>query len=349
MSNFDSVKLNFSPLVCICIPTFNAAETIAETLQSILAQTYSNFVVHISDNASTDNTLKIIESILDDRVTIHKYTENVGAEGNFTRCIELATGKYTAIFHADDIYEPDMVIKQIAYLEDNLDVGAAFTEALTIDEQGAPFGTIGCVPRSSSKVTRLNFPELLKTMLLHQNFLVCPSVMVRTVIYKEVIKVWGSSLFKSASDVDTWLRLAHYQTIAVLNDKLMRYRISSAQFSNSNRNRIERADFFLVMDHYLAKDDVRSFLTIEDFRHYARLERHERVARAYNLFGFGRVTEAKPLLSGFLCWDAIYAAIFSRRGLMTFSGWILLNILIKVGALNAGILIVNHLKRMLTK
>lgn len=346
MSESDTHKLPFLPLVCICIPTYNSAATIADTLKSILMQSYGNFVVHISDNASTDNTLKVIETIVDKRVTIHKYTENVGAEGNFTRCIDLATGKYTAIFHADDIYEPDMVIKQVAYLEGNLDVGAVFTQAITIDEQGMPFGFIGGVPGSSSKVTCLNFSQLLKTMLLHHNFLVCPSVMVRTIIYKNEIKVWGSSIFKSASDVDTWLRLARFQSIAVISEKLMRYRISRSQYSHLNRNRTEKADFFLVTDYYLALSDVRSFITRDDLRHYGWLERHERVALAFNLFGLERVAEAKQQLKGFFCCDATRAAISSKRGLVTLFGGMLLFLLMLFGTSKTVISFVKTIKKI---
>ena len=93
-----------SPLVCICVPTYNVESTVRETILSILAQTYSNIVVHISDNSSTDNTLSIIEALNDPRIIIHRNETNVGGEGNFTRCIQMATGKYTAIFHADDVY-----------------------------------------------------------------------------------------------------------------------------------------------------------------------------------------------------------------------------------------------------
>ena len=75
------------PLVCICIPTYNVAATVRETLESILAQTYKNIVVHISDNASTDGTLDVIESITDSRITIHRHAVNVGGEGNFNRYV----------------------------------------------------------------------------------------------------------------------------------------------------------------------------------------------------------------------------------------------------------------------
>lgn len=336
-----------SPLVCICIPTYNVEATVRETLESILAQTYPNLVVHVSDNASTDDTLRVVESIADSRITIHRQEKNIGAEGNFTKCLQLATGKYTAIFHADDLYEPEMVAKQVKFLEGHPDVGAVFTEAITINEQGVPFGVIGRAPRSKAReVARFDFQELFQAMLLHHNFLVCPSAMVRTEIYRDEIKVWGGSLFQSASDVDTWLRLAAKQPIAVLGERLMQYRISQAQFSAAIRNRVERTDFFLVMDHYLAKPEIRNFTTKEDLRHYGWLERHERVARAFNLVGLGRIAEAKDLLKDSFGWDAIYAAMVSRRGAVTLAGGILLRLLMSFGAPRKIVAIASSIKRI---
>lgn len=334
------------PLVCICIPTYNAAATIKETLDSILSQSYPNLVVHISDNASIDDTVRIIEQINDPRITIHKTDNNLGAEGNFTQCIQLAEGKYTAIFHADDLYKPDMVAKQVAFLENNPNISAVFAGADTIDERGAVFGAMGKVPGTKSLVSFFDFQHLLQAMLLHHNFLICPSAMARTEIFKDGIREWGNKIYKSSSDVDVWLKLAKIGPIAVLGEKLMGYRISKAQFSDRIRNRTERTDFFIVMDNYLAQPEVRSFITQSDLRHYQWLERHERVARAFNLFGLARNAEAKVLLEGLFCFDAIRAAMSGRRGLVTLAGGILLQILLQVGGGRNGAGIVKVIKKI---
>jgi hypothetical protein len=220
----------------------------------------------------------------------------------------------------------------VEYLEGNADVSAVFTEATTIDECGIPFGVIGAVPGNSHGVRRLGFVELLRSMLLYNNYLVCPSAMVRTEIYKYEIKEWGNSLFRSASDVDIWLRLSKRGQIAVLDEPLMRYRISGMQFSYLNRTRTERLDFFRVMDDYLSRPEVRDFLTRADFRHYGWLERHECVARSMNLFALGRVAESRKLLTGILTWDAVHAAVRTRRGFVTLMGLALLRIAIPFGA-----------------
>lgn len=334
------------PLVCICIPTYNAAGTIRETLKSILAQTHPNLVVHISDNASTDETLEIIESMADSRVRVHRHEKNIGGEGNFTRCIQLATGKYTAIFHADDIYEPEMITMQVDYLEENPEVGATLTEAMTIDEHGVVLGNIGGPPGEKGKTKRYDFSKLIKTVLLHHNIMVCPSAMVRTQIFHEEIKQWRGDMFHSGADLDVWLRIASKHMVVILGEQLMRYRVSRAQFSDSIRSRTERSDFFLVMDHYLAQPEVRKFITANDLRHYRWLERHDQVARAINLFVAGRIPEAKDLLRCLFCRDAIYAAIVTRRGLVTLLGGFLLWLFILFGFRRIGNKLIKFMRKI---
>ena len=104
---------NKQPLVSICIPTYNVEKTIAETLNSIIDQTYKNLEIVISENASTDNTLSLLDKFNDPRIKIYRTSKTIIAEQNFSRCIELATGDYIAIFHADDLYNSNMVEKQV--------------------------------------------------------------------------------------------------------------------------------------------------------------------------------------------------------------------------------------------
>lgn len=303
------------PLVSICIPTYNAADTVRETLASILAQTYPNLVVHVSDNASTDDTLNVIESIADSRVTIHRYAENIGGEGNFNRCIQLAEGKYTAIFHADDIYEPDMVAKQVAFLEANPEAGAVFTEASLIDEVGNKIGEFRLPQGIESQNGSYDFATMFKAVLRNYNFFICSSVMAPTKLYKEEIKCWRGDLFKSSADLDLWLRILQCHPIGYLPERLMRYRISHSQFSAGVRLRTERADFFLVIDHYLKKEPIREMLSATDLNNYRWLDRRDRVMRAVNLFITGQPKQANELLRGVFSWDALKAALKSKRGL----------------------------------
>jgi glycosyltransferase involved in cell wall biosynthesis len=303
------------PLVCICIPTYNAAGTVREMLASILAQSYPNLVVHVSDNASTDGTLKVIELIADSRVTIHRFAENIGGEGNFNRCIQLAEGKYTAIFHADDIYEPNMVSKQVAFLEAHPEAGAVFTEASLVDEIGNKIGEVRLPQGIESKNGLYSFTTMFKAILRHYNFFICPSVMVRTQVYQEEIKCWRGDLFKSSADLDLWLRILQSHPIGYLPERLMRYRISHNQFSARVRLKTERADFFLVIDHYLKKKSVHERLSATDMSNYRCLDRRDRVMRAVNLFITEHPKQANELIPDIFSWNALDAALTSKRGL----------------------------------
>jgi glycosyltransferase involved in cell wall biosynthesis len=305
------------PLVCVCIPTFNAAATIQETLESILAQTYSNLIIHIVDNASTDKTLEIAGAMADPRIHIHSNESNIGAEGNFTRCIQMAAGEYTAIFHADDLYGADMVAKQVAFLESHPDVGAVFTEAYMIDEENLKIGAIAFPAELKLQGNQLAFADIFRSILRYSNFFVCPSAMLRTRVYLDEIAVWRGELFGTGADLDVWLRVAEHHAVGILPERLVRYRISASQGTQTLRERIARGDFFRVIDHYLAKSAIGSMVTSHDLNNYYRLERTDKAVRATNLFLLERYEEARTLCREVLVPDALLAAAESRRGLIT--------------------------------
>ena len=337
------------PLVCICIPTFNAELTIRDTLLSILSQSYCNFVVHISDNASTDNTIKVIEGVADSRVHIHRQVYNVGGEENFNNCIRLAEGKYTAIFHADDIYESEMVECQVAFLERHVQAGAVFTEASLIDECGKKYGAIKFPDGLGSYHKLYDFEMIFKAVLRHSNFLICPSVMARTCVYKKYIQSWRGDLFKSSADLDVWLRISCKYPIGMLPAQLMRYRVGSNQFSAKVRVQIERADFFLVTEYYLEQRSVRKILNGIDIANYACLDRRDRVMRAVNCFLNGRFEDSQNLLYDACSWQAWKAGMLSKRGFGVLVAGVYLKLLLILRLEATGRLTLVFLRRIMRK
>lgn len=310
--------------VCICIPTYNAEQTIGETLQSLLVQDYPDLIIKVVDNASTDKTLAVVSNFNDPRVSIYRSDENIGAEPNFTRCISLAEGDYTAIYHADDIYEPDMVRRQVEFLNAHSEACAVFTEAMKIDEYGRPIGWLRVPNDKDMNKEVLDFNNLFRSILKHSNFLICPSAMARTQTYRDVIGAWRGDLFGSSADLDVWLRFAKYGAIGLIREPLMRYRVSQYQGSQTLcRLRTERADFFRVVDYYNTHSP-ELFLTKSSNKHYLRLQRTDRLVRAVNLIRLGRIKEAAKLSADVISADAWLAAMTSRRGLMTLTGWMYL-------------------------
>ena len=337
------------PLVCICVPTYNSALTIRETLLSITAQSYANLKIKVVDNASVDDTAAVVDAIADSRIELHRNPVNIGAEGNFNRCIALAEGKYSAIFHADDVYERHMVEKQVAFLEAHPTAGGVFTEATLVDERGHPAGVIQQPADVAASGPLFDFRRLYKAILQHSNFLICPSFMVRTDVFQHDIKAWRGEMFGSSADLDVWLRVLQHHACGILPEPLMRYRISTAQFSAAVRQGTGRADFFRVIDHYQAQAWVAQQLEPADYLNYARLERRDRVMRAVNSLLKDELAQACELCRDVLSPDAFWAAVQSKRGLMVLTLGVFVRVSIALGLASPAKRILNYLKRKANK
>ena len=108
------------PLVSICIPMYNAEKTIGKTISSILNQKYKNIEIIIVDNCSSDASVKIIQSFNDPRLRLIQNDIHLPkGEHNWNRCFAYAKGEFMAIFHADDVYLPDMIFRQNEMFEKN--------------------------------------------------------------------------------------------------------------------------------------------------------------------------------------------------------------------------------------
>jgi glycosyltransferase involved in cell wall biosynthesis len=283
------------PLVSICLPTYNAVKTVMSTLQSILNQTYHNLEILVVDNASTDNTSSLLGQVNDPRLVIHKNERNIGAEANFSRCIELASGEYIAIFHADDLYLPNMVEKQVRAFQDDPAAGAVFTMASLINDRDEIIGESKLPAELRDKRVH-HFPQIFFSILESGNFLVTPSCMVRGKLYKELAPFDGDR-FGTSADLDMWLRILEKGPIAVLDEKLISYRVSTTHGSYQwPFVRTEEADFFKVMDYYLSvKSEVLHIpRSVRDRYEFQRSL--DKIIRAINHLNKRESAEARRLL-----------------------------------------------------
>jgi len=291
------------PLICICVPTYNSAATLSGTLDSILAQTYDNISIFVVDNASTDNSAAIADgyAVLDSRVRVLRHSENVGAEGNFTRCLQLASGDYTAIYHSDDIYSPYMVEEQVSFLEQNPAAGAVLTMAIAIDASGAE-GRVYRLPKELHRGADglYDFAAIFRSMLRNGNFLFCPSAMVRTPVYRDHIKKWDPGNFHTAADGDVWLRILQKYPIGIIDKPLLKYRISVSSFSyHAARGKTEPHDMVRLFDAYM-KGPARGIIGDKERKDFALLVMKDNINRSFNLLLSDKRNEALSLLKSSL-------------------------------------------------
>lgn len=149
-----------NPLVVIGVPVHNGARFLRETLDSLMAQTYPNLELIISDNASTDETESICRSFLrDDRVRYRRSSENIGASRNINSLFSEAKGKYFKLAAADDLHEPTYVERCVDSLEHDSAAVMAYARARFIDQNGSPLAYVdpGFNLQSDSARDRLRY------------------------------------------------------------------------------------------------------------------------------------------------------------------------------------------------
>jgi len=122
-----------SPTVTVGIPTYNRAALLKETLESVLAQTYCDFRLVISDNASSDETPEVVASYPDARIEYVRGERNIGMIGNFNRLIDLAETEFLMLLSDDDRLYPDYLGSVVDVLQRHQNVGLVHTAFDEID------------------------------------------------------------------------------------------------------------------------------------------------------------------------------------------------------------------------
>ena len=104
------------PLVSVIMPTFNCGQYIIQSIESVIAQTVTDWELLIVDDCSTDNTAEVLKPYLEKYPNIHYYVlpQNGGPAVARTEAMKRATGKYIAFLDSDDLWMPDKLEKQIA-------------------------------------------------------------------------------------------------------------------------------------------------------------------------------------------------------------------------------------------
>lgn len=270
--------MEYSKTVCICIPCFNNEATIYETLQSIINQTYENVKIKVFDNASTDNSLKIVKKFVDEGHDIEIYQNVITTTGeeNFNRCIQNSDSDYTAIFHSDDVYEPSIISEQVDLMIKG-DCVAVATHSYLINSDGKKVGQ-RFIPKEllASDVAILSKADLTSYFFKYGNFITCPSVLFKTDVLKNRIKEFRGKFFKTSSDFDVWFRLSDIGSLGFIRKPLINYRLSDSSYSfNLSKVRVSDHDMLLVLKYYLDRYQNEIFYNdiLEDYNFLLQKDR----------------------------------------------------------------------------
>lgn len=146
-----------NPLVSVCIPTYRGAAFLTAAIDSVLNQTYPHFEVWILDDNSPDDTQAVVSRYSDPRIRYIRHPQNLGPEGNWNRCLELAQGKYFKLLPHDDLLAADCLEEQVSVLEADSagDIALVFGSRQIIDPEGRILMTRDLPRAKAGRIDRL--------------------------------------------------------------------------------------------------------------------------------------------------------------------------------------------------
>lgn len=214
--------MNSTPTVSVLLPVYNAERFVAQSIQSILQQSFTDFELIILNDGSTDGSLKVIEQFNDERIRIVSH-ENMGLGATLNKGMEISKGKYIARQDADDISLPKRFEKQLDFLRKNPDVAVVGAHAQIIDEDGvlqARFQRHSCDSDSIKADLIFNNPFVHSSVLLNK---------------EKVFSVAHYSSERGAlEDFRLWSEVSRKFPLANLNEILVHYREVGAGISQTN-------------------------------------------------------------------------------------------------------------------
>lgn len=178
-------------LVSIIMPSYNASRFIAESIKSVLAQTYQNWELLITDDCSKDSSIEVVARIVgkDRCIKLFPLLQNVGAAAARNVAIEHAKGQYIAFLDSDDVWEPEKLEKHLTFMKQNK-YAFTYSEYYVMEEDGRRTKSIIHIP------TSLSYYQYLQNTIIG-----CLTV----VIDRSIVGDFRMPLIKSSHDMALWL------------------------------------------------------------------------------------------------------------------------------------------------
>lgn len=240
--------MSSTPVISVLLPVYNAEKYIEQAVTSVLNQTFTDFELIVINDASTDNTLPILNGFSDNRIKIITNPESYRISKSLNIGIRLAKGEYIARMDGDDIAHPKRFEKQIALFFAKPDVSFCCTWVRQFKDN------------VSKKYIKRNYPnhDEIKANLLFLNTIFHPTVMFK----KEALKKYNLSYDESLrllEDYTLWVNASEKVRFANINEALLDYRIHTTNISvlkGENRNKLDEGHY-RVYQHIFNKLELK--------------------------------------------------------------------------------------------
>jgi len=233
------------PLVTICLPTYNRAPMLRNSLQTICAQDYEPLEILISDDASTDGTEELCRELsqADHRIRYVRQAGRLGLYPNHNFCLNESRGEFVCLFHDDDQHHPRLISESAAFLLRHSEVGLVCSDWDLLDEAGVQVG-----------VRDHDVPEVMpglgyisQTIRSGRSSVGCPGAMIRR-------SALGSVRFREDgpigfADFVVWFQIAEHASVGHIKQRLWRYRVHPRSFSRRTIESLTH-DYFENLNRY---------------------------------------------------------------------------------------------------
>ena len=213
-------------MISIIVPAYQAEKTVADSIRSVLAQSFQDWELIVIDDCSADNTCRLVEELkkslpreTGEKIRLIKKQKNTGVSESRNLGAEMAQGDWIAFLDSDDLWTTDKLEKQMQLLAAHPDAGILFTGSAFIRENGDRSSYVLQVPK-----------EITYRKLLRQNLISCSSVVMR----RELFLRHRMQHDELHEDFLLWLKLLREGVKAYgVNEPLLIYRLSPASKSGN--------------------------------------------------------------------------------------------------------------------
>ena len=245
------------PLVSVIMPTFNHGNFIGEAVASVITQTYENWELLVVNNFSTDDTMAVLSAFNDPRIRVENFANGGIIAKSRNRGLSLAAGSYFALLDSDDVWEPEKLAIQVAFLERHSDMLACSTALSYI-----PGGRRG--PLVPGPNRRLSLRSLRRRNLISNS-----SVLCRTACRESLGYFDEDPELRTIEDYEYWLRALQERdrSFGFIDRPLLRYRISAQNASGFSKKvdvSAEKARFEKLAGKRFSGAERESFLRMRE-------------------------------------------------------------------------------------
>lgn len=210
------MELSKKPLVSVIIPTHNSALFINETISSVLSQSNPDFEIIVVDDASADNTLKLVQSLADKDSRIRYFKqEKGGVSVARNRGIKESMGGYIAFIDHDDLWVPQKLEKQLKLFREDPQLGLVFSRAAIITNDGKSLCSTG-------GLTKFRRGYVFKDLFC-KHFIFISSTVIKREVF-DSLDEWFPESMEMAEEIDLFLRIAYNWKVDYCNEILTKWR-----------------------------------------------------------------------------------------------------------------------------